>query len=264
MGEGSSYLTVPIPRAQPEPPDVTVAGTVPGGKVIPCTPLQTSGVVNRTQYRLSFPFRQGVRITIRRIHLKLPMSLEEVVSEKQELVVADFTVYKTEAEAQEAAEGLGGFASETETQRPPSYSESSERVKTKNTIARVGAITKVLRAITTERSILPITMTVIARLIGPDGEMWSDSFDVPMHFTGAVGPGNLPIGTGNIDAYADLQNGLVLDPDQRYSLALLVFVPSSVATSPVLGLELDPAKKPVAGDGEMTLWYDVETGSVGK
>src|SRR5438270_13888855 len=79
---GSSYLTVPVPTALPKPPDVAAEGKVPGGQLIPCTP--TSGtLITRTELLLQLPFPHGYQSTVRRIHLALPIFLEEAAVTEQ-------------------------------------------------------------------------------------------------------------------------------------------------------------------------------------
>lgn len=260
MSEGASFLTVGVPRAQPLPPDIAVQAQVPGGKLLPCTPFAPSDIVNRTEYRLPFPVPQGNVLTVRRIHLKLPVFIEEDELEKQVTVEITKTKYETNAEREAAFKSKGGHVTSSESHVAIGPNRAYERItSTKAFVGFEGELVLLEETVTTtERSVLPSTVAVVARLNGPEGEIWSEAFEVPCRYVeGAAGKG---IGTGTLDSYADLQNGITMYPEKTYSLALFVLVPAAVKTSPVLG-----ALAPFApGDGAITLFYDVETVPVGK
>jgi hypothetical protein len=325
MGEGSSYLAVPVPKAIAKPPDVAVEGQVPGGVLIPCTPQAGTEIVNRRQYRLVFPYRQGFQLTLRRIHVSLPVGLEEQGLAKQETTTIDSKTYASEALAKKAFESIatqikllqeskpnlsslfklqekaflegGGesagyleadaayeagvaevgrinaeiealeaeasLSTKTETIENWASDKHYTKVTTTTVKSLVGSTVRSTVTTVTEESVLPINVTVVARLIGPDGELWSDSFSVPMRYY--QGNPGAAIGTGTLDAYADLNNGIDLNPAHLYSLALFIFVPTSAATltHPQLGVEMKGAEA-VLGNGEITLLYDIETVPVGK
>ena len=260
---GMSSLTVLTPWALPQRPDVAVENQVPGGILLPCTPYPPGEVpvVNRTQYRLEFPFTQGQQLTVRRIHVKLPVGLGEREFEVSNVKTIETKKYKTTGERDEAANFTGGLPTNTNHITPISQSAPYEQVLGSVTYSpKFGEGLEVITEETVSRSVLPITMMVVVRLFGPDGEMWAESYEVPMHYvTGKMGGG---WGQGAIDSYADLNNGIPLDGEKIYSLGLEVLVPTSVKTDPQLGFALEAGTAP--GKGAVTFFYDIESTTVGK
>jgi hypothetical protein len=262
---GESYLTVPVPQALPKPPDVAIEGQVPGGVLLPCTPATAeagSVVANRNQYRLAFPVQQGTRLSLKRIHLAIPVLVAEFELEKQETTTKSKTRYKTEAEGKEAAEAKGGQPTITESVKPVGPRDPYERqiINTSYLLEETVFVRTTIQD-AVYRSVLGTTVTVVARIVGPDGEIWSESFEVPVRWVFGEPPnGN---GGGRLDAYADLTNPITVYPDKSYSLALLLFIPSSVKCNAQLGVEIRNNAE-VVGEGAVTLFYDVEPVAVGK
>lgn len=259
MSVGISYLEIPVPHAQPLEPDVAEKHYIPGGTLVRCSPFPVGSVptVNRTDYRLAFPFTQGQQLTVRRIAVDLPVLFAEKELEKQTSLVAEESENNSEAIAIEKAKT---YVIKQETIRSIGYAQRFER-EFAQTIASNFAGSKSSSEVqtTTERSVIPVSVQVVARLTGPDGLLWSESFDVAIQYV--EGPAGTAIGTGRIGAYSDLNNGIELDGSKVYGLGFSVFVPASVRTGVHLGLVMPGA---VPGNGAVTLFYDIETVPVGK
>lgn len=263
---GASYLAVPI-QAFPQVPDITVAEHMPGGILLPAAPGPGGPpvtTINRNQYRLQFPVQQGNELTLRRIHIKSPVFLAELSIETVITTGEAETLFFNEEEAKQAFEGKGGRASFVLTTAGIGPTTRYEKVKTVHGYELRGVPKRELIQLNetrTERSVLPITVTVVARLIGPDGELWSDSFEVPLSYV--LGGAGSAVGTGTLDAYADLTNPISISPEKPHSLALLVFIPAAVATNTALGFAVKNGSV-INEPGEVTLFYDVEAVPVGK
>lgn len=260
MGQGASQVAVAVPHALPREPDIPAITAVPGGVLVPCS-IEAPNKVNRNDVRVPFTPTQGARVIVRRIHLSLPVWLTEKELEKQESTDESNVKYKSEAEAIKAAEGLpeNGTTNKTVPISPATaYEQTATQVENSRVVAQVFTKTKTK----VNRSVLPVTVTVVARLNGPEGEVWSESFAVPLRYVQG-NPGTTATGVGAIDAYADLVNGLELNPEQAYSLALLIQIPAAVKTDARIGLEVINGAS-VVGKGEVTFFYDVETTPVGK
>jgi hypothetical protein len=264
MGEGASSLSIEIGQAYPMPPDIPEAGRVPGGALVPCTPFAPElPTVSRNQWRLDFPFTQGFALTLRRIQVALPVFLLELGLELQKATTKTVTRYKTGKEAEEANEGAGGYVNRSEELQTIGYATRYERIWQTTSSKFVPSLeAEHTSEIHTERSILPVTVQVVARLIGPEGLIWSESYDVPIHYVQGIAPGTAA-GSGRIDAYADLNNPIAIDPAKSYGLELLMAIPTSVGTNTQLGIEIVNGSF-VQGKGEVVFFYDLQTAPVGK
>jgi hypothetical protein len=259
MGEGSSQVSVPIVLAQPAPPDITTLGHVPGNKFFPCTP-EGAEKASRTQYRVDFPFKQGYAARIHSIHFTLPVFLEELSLGSQTSEGLRQTKYKTEGEAQEAVEGKEGQFNLEETVTNPGPEQRYERrVEKGNEWSREGTIAREKVTTTIEWSTLPCPARVIARLVGPEGIIWAETFEVDLAWSlgGHIGAFT---GIGAIDQFVDLTNPIAIDPTKTYGLELLISVGSLISTNVKIG----PSVAPTGPGGEATFFYDLETTAVGK
>jgi hypothetical protein len=116
----------------------------------------------------------------------------------------------------------------------------------------------------TERSILPITATLLAALYGPAGVLWFESFEVPLRLIGGEGPGE-DFGIGRVGTYADLTNPIPLRPDQEvYGFGFEIFIPTKKATKVSVGQEFAEATPNEPGPGLVTFFYDIEAADLGK
>jgi hypothetical protein len=261
---GESSVSIPVEQAFPAPPDVAVVGEVPGGAVFPCTPQIPRGapVRNRTEWLIPFAFTQGQQLRITRIRVALPVFLEEGELDKGEVVDKSETKFKTEGEVNE--EEARSHRSDTSTTWI-GYETRYEKITTTVVPIPGTALTLVTNTHTaSERSVLPVTVTVIARLTGPDGPIWSSSWDVPLHY--AHGEAGHAFGTGTIEEYIDLNNGLTINPEQPLTLALLVSVPSTVKSNIQIGPEFNTGTGlfVVAPNGEVELYYETEPVAINK
>jgi hypothetical protein len=271
MSVGASQLFVAIPQAFPKRPDIAASGQVPGGVFVPCTPIGpafggTAPLVNRNEYRLDFQIPAGFILAVKRIHVKLPVLLVEDALETLPAVTEiHSTTYASETEAVEAAAGKGGNpggeAHPTTTRKPISPTAPYEFTNDVATVTRSGTFVLIEHKLESQKSVLPCTPTIVTRLKGPEGEMWSESFEVPLRYLS--GTAGVATGTGVIDAYADLQNALSIDPGKTYSLAFAIFIPSTELTNPQLGTEIHNGTQE-QGSGGVTLFYDIEHAPVGK
>jgi hypothetical protein len=252
-GEGRDYAAIPVPKAQPEPPDVQEAGRVPGGVLVPCTPAPGAQTSRRTSYVIKF---QGVRAEITRILVKLPVWLEEKeVEETPHATTETRQSFETEAEASHAANYR---VTQEEEITPQGYEQPFESKKTTSTA--FAQTNKLIVEDTTaiKRSVLPTTVTVVARISGPEGPVWSQSFDVLLHPVKGEPPHT--IGTGLLEQYVDLDNNIPIDAEKVYGLELLVFVPSKAASN----IQIGTIGEDQEGEGEVVLFYVYETGPVNK
>lgn len=256
MSEGASTIPVGVSVCQPLPPDIAKTFECPGSQLLPCTPDSPTDVkTGRTQYALKFLGRSAA---IRRIGLSIPIQLEEIELEQATTKGQIGTIYKTETEAKEAQENIGGRLNNSLESTPIGPDARFEETNVGTEIARFGTQVDVFTTTATSRSVLPITPTVVARIIGEDGVKWAGSFDVPVRWASGV-PGKA-IGLGVLEAYADLVNPLELDSSKTYGLELLVFIPTPVKTNTRLGLT--PGGEP--GPGLVTIFYDLEEGTPNK
>jgi len=264
MGEGASYLSLPIVRCFPQPPDIAVAGHVPGGVLLPCAPENgTATTTGKKQYLVDFAFKQGVRLTIKRIHVDLPLLMAENELEEHTEEEINFTEYETEPEVAEAVHGKGGRLKNFQTIKPISYAAPYEFTSGEITLEfGFSKEVKETRKTRLKRSVLPITVTIQVQLNGPGGELWAQSFDAELHYV--YGNPGLAIGTAHIAMYADLVNPLVIDPDKVYGLQLYMLVPSSVKTNMQIGTIAENETIKFGNGGEVRFFYDIETGSPGK
>jgi hypothetical protein len=267
MGEGASQLLIPVPQAVAAPPDVITELQVPGGVTVPLTPSTASGTprIRRNQARIDFQAQQGTTVTVRRIHVALPVFLQEQsLEEPPEVTNEEIKLYKTEAEAKEAAEGKEGTGSSSKEIQPIS---ATTRFEERHTIFEPtflgGKFAKFVERLAIARSVLPIDVTVKLAIIGPEGEMWSEGYTVPVRYMGLGAAGAGAIGTGTIDAYSDLVNGIELNTEKQYGLLMSVFVPTTKTTDLQLGVEMSN-NAAVLGKGGVTLFYDIATGAPGK
>lgn len=87
---------------------------------------------------------------------------------------------------------------------------------------------------------------------------------------GNLGPGHF-VGGATISAYADLQNGITINPSQTYGIGVSILVPSNgpgpfgvpLPVNAQIGVGFVNGKA-TTGMGEITLFYDIETVAVGK
>src|SRR5579872_4735437 len=103
----SATLTVELPTATPQPPDVAEAGVAPGGISVPCTPT-ASPTVRRNQFALNFATQQGFELHLVRMRLLLPVGIVEKKLLESTATLTNVTKYKTAEEAKEAFELKGG------------------------------------------------------------------------------------------------------------------------------------------------------------
>lgn len=261
IGAGRSSITIPVPRALPQPPDVAVLGEVPGGVLVPVTDATKPAGGAQALYPLTF---QGVRAAINRITLRLPVWLEELANETASSENSVTTQYNSEKAAEENATTVGGPVVLFETHVIPStVDQRLEIEEIENAFILEKAAWRVRKSEIVKRawSVLPMTATVVARIVGPEGTIWSQGFDVPLRLQ-KLPAGGGP-GTGVLEAYVDLTNGLPIDCEKRYSLQLLIFVPAGVKTNAQLGREVVNGKF-VVGTGGVVIYYDYETGPPSK
>lgn len=258
---GASYLTITVEQALPKPPDVAAEGKVPGGQLIPCTPQYPEGqaLANRTGYRLAFGLQQGSYVTLRRIHLQLPVYVGETGFEKTTQTTKQEKRKETKAGEPPEYEPI-----ESQSISPIGFDSRYEKKVTTYKVKVTGPVVTEEEEMTISRSVLPITVTVVVRLYTPDGVAWTESFEVPVHY--AFGAAGAAVGVGLLDSYADLTNPIPIDPGARNFIQVSVFIPSSVKTNTQIGVEINTEKaEAFAGStGEITLLYDLETGPVGK
>ncbi len=269
---GRDVLLVPVTQWLPIPPDVAATGSDPPNELLPCTPWEGGKqppLYMRNQAALTF---QGVRATIKRILLNFPVLLIEKATEVTTSLAVSETAFKTEEERNHAYEGEGGLDWFDEPEKAGTPDSPWESSTTKPAYEKKGAGELVKTSSTkTERSVLPVTVKVVARINGPEGTLWTQSFEVPIHYAGSLGggkpPGSAP-GVGTLEQYVDLQNEIPLDCTDTYGLELLVYVPSSVETNVQLGTviakisgeghaEIEPGST-----GAVSIFYDLETGPI--
>lgn len=261
VGTGRSNIAVAVPQALPLPPDVAKLGEVPGGILIPCTDSSKPAGGAQALYPLTF---QGIRASVNRISLRLPVWMEELLNEKSSSENVVTTQYHTEKLAEEAALAEGGPLVLSEIHvTPKTVDQRLEIEEIENAYILEKAAFRVRKSEIVKRqwSVLPVTVTVVARIIGPEGTIWSQGFDVPLRFQKQAAGGGP--GTGVLESYVDLTNGLPIDCEKRYSLELLIFVPTGVKTNTQLGLET-VNEKTFAGTGGVVIYYDYETGPPSK
>lgn len=264
---GSSELVVPVPFATP------ISTGLPTPPFL-LQQFEPSGAgaqrVKGRLYPLPFGIGDGFQVAVRRIHLRLPVVVTEVPGgESRTVTTEDRSHYATETEAVSAFEGAGGKPTETVTVTPGTPGEPF--VKTVTTYAyahEFGNFVATTVKTTTTTSVLPASVQLLAALIGPEGAVWAQSFDVPVPWAhGSQETGN-GVGQGIVDSYADLQNPLVMTPNRNiYGLALYGRIPSCGIEGPSLkiGLEVDYKGVPQNGEhSEVTLFYDIERAPVGK
>lgn len=277
---GASQLAIPVAVALPAPPDIPELGEVPGGTLFACTPYAwvtnvhgavvgepLQGTIGRTQYPLSFGVRQGFIAVIRRVHLRLPVFIEELALEKHEEEETSATKYKTEEEAVNAAAGAGGSVLSTEHSKPLTPLQPYEKLKETFTTTRAGSEVKTVTKRTTEKSVLPVAIQVVAALIGPEGHIWAETNDVDLtYFSGVAGKAT---GYGLLDTYYDLVNPIPTDQSNEWGLGLSLRVPGTVKTNPQIGTEV--IKKGQFGlqssnslNSEVIFFYDLEDAPVHK
>ncbi len=257
IGTGRNNIVVAVPQALPKPPDVVKEGEVPGGVLLPCTLAGKPAGGLQSLIPLTF---EGVRATIDRVALSLPVFLQENGTEE---VTGEKTVkthYNTLKLAKEATEALPPIPIEEEDATLATPNQRFEHNESKIFYALEEATWDVVVAtdITQHLGVLPITVTVIARIVGPEGPLWSQSFDVPLRYVKGIAGG--AIGAGVLEAYADLTNPLPIDCERKYSLQLLIFVPTATKPNVQLGLTSAAA----AGNGSATVYYNFETGPPSK
>lgn len=178
MGEGSSYLTVPIDQALPKPPDVTIEGQVPCGGLVAFTPVGATAM-ERRKYRLQFPVGQGVSLTLTRLRIQVPVFLEELELREQSVPFTETRKYETEEEAEHGRLGKEGQDNKSETIKQIAWDSPYERVLIDgSTYKREGTLVIREGHVRSWRSLLPVTVQVVVGLFGPDGEVWSQAFDV--------------------------------------------------------------------------------------
>jgi hypothetical protein len=259
---GESQLQLDVLQALPKPPDVKEEGRVPGGQLTPLSPAQGAPTCRRNEYLLAFQSPQGTRLAIKRIHLRLPVYLEERELESQTTSDESNAKYRTEAQAISAAESLpeNGTTNATNSAISPEapYQHTSTHLESSRILSQVFQSTK--QVVT--RSVLPVTIQVLAAIMGPDGQIWSESFDVPINYV--RGTPASAIGTGLIDTYADLTNALPIDPTKVYGLAFYVRIPTTVTTNTQLGIENEGGGATVGKNSSVTLFYDIESAPIGK
>jgi hypothetical protein len=269
MRVGASTLTIPIASAQPKEPDVIEAGHVPGGVLVPVTPgSPKESVTRRNNWRLSFPFTQGFLLTIRRLHVVLPVVLSELALEKSTTTMTTRKKYASKAEAVEAQGGKGGIF--TKIQRIAPIGQDTHFVEEKITnvskVEDVGEETNLVvveEQVETLRSVIPTSVTVVVRINGPEGPIWADSYEAPIHYAQTAAPPGS--GSGLVDAYADLVNGIpIAGAVGEYSMEILLAVPTTVATNTQIGPEMKNGAVVAGTQGAVTFFYDVEQAPMGK
>jgi hypothetical protein len=260
VGTGRNELAIAIPQALPKPPDITTLGEVPGGLLIACTPNEPppGGTTKRTNYALKF---EGIRAQIRRLAILLPVFVGEQVLQKQTVTTETRTIYGTEEEAIKAYNFVGGAPLLDKTQVPIAPDQAFESEVNKFAYFRELEVVEAQGKKETERSVLPITVQVVVRINGPEGTIFSESFDVPVRYV--FGPAGKGAGAGLLEKYVDLVNPLAIDCDFTYGLELLVFIPASVVTNTQLGVTLNK-EAAVQGTGGVSFYYDLETGPPSK
>lgn len=264
---GNGATEVEVVRAIPALPDVPNEQRLPGGVMTPLTPQPVGRLaIRRNQYAVEFPALQGVELTIKRIYISLPVALREHGLETQETSDTTRTFFEKESEAREAYEAKGvGHPGESNEGTPMTYTQPFTRTITTHNItyAKAPPELKDQQTTTTEQSALPVTVTLLIALTNPDGTLWAESFDIPLHYTKGAEAGEYE-GTGALSAYADLQNAIPVRPDKTaYGLAVSAFLPItgdaylSVGQTTIVGFR-------ETGPGAIKLFYDIENVELGK
>ena len=221
-------------------------------------------LARRNNWRLTFPFGDGYQATVRRIHVLLPVFLEELNLETTTAEDTNVTQYETEEEAGKRVLGFEGQPTSSSRIQAIGGSTRYESVVASFTYKANKRLVEVTEKTTTKRSLLPVTITVVVRLNGPEGAVWAESYEVPVGY--AFGVAGKAKGVGLVDAYADLVNGLVIPtPQSSFSMEILLLVPAAVFSNAQIGLEVLELSSPAPGtQGKVAFFYDLETVPVGK
>jgi hypothetical protein len=237
-----------LPRLPPGVPTLLTAG-----------PADKEAKVNRNTWRVSFAVQQGFHVVLRRIAVRLAMKITE--NKLQKTVVENETQlhFKTEGEAQEHFESLGGVPGRTVVNTPGTFSTPKRTVTTEYTRERVGTVVNVKEKVTETEAVFPNTATLTVRLVGPEGEIWTTTTDVALHlFEGIDG-----FGFGTATEYADLTNALSLDAQSgSYGFQLELFLPTTVETEPVV--EAAPGETVPRPESVIRVFYDIEPVALNK
>lgn len=189
-------------------------------------------------YALPFDPSQMQVYAVNRIHLELPILILE--SENETLPEFDHKEtfqYSNEAEATNATNWVGGGIAENTVITPQSvgapYEERIEQVGRGKAGFNVFITTKTKRS----KSVLPIEADIVARLIGPEGVVWSNSYPITVRYVGQGGgvKGGKGMGIAFIDSYTDLNNPLIVFGDQNYTLHLFMSLPTLATTNSQVG-----------------------------
>jgi hypothetical protein len=251
-----SQIELPIPQALPQPPDVAAEGKVPGGELLPCLPVNGEPRYGKA-WLLELGLGDGFEIEISRFRLAFPVFLNEnagVITEN--LQTKNETVFETEAEAKEASFAKGGLPALQVTEHPITIDSRYENVEVKPKYTHEANVVVNDEETVIRRSLLPITVTVAVRLIGPDGPIWGDSYDVPISYVQGNATEGEGAGLGLLEEYVDLTNPLTLSSEEGpYGIELLVYMPErkEVFANLQLGVTIEN-EQAVPGTGGITLY----------
>lgn len=194
-----------------------------------------------------------------RLHYELPVLFVEKELEKETQTVEQSTIFKTELEAKERFENVGGFPQiEFDTvaatfTSPFQVTEKASEQKLEGTKLKTRTVT------TTETSTLPVTMQLIFRLVSRGVVLWSNPVPCDIHYAvGTFGVENSVRGTGYIEGYADLVNPLGVVSGEPLELQVWAQVPSRNQTQ--INYPFVIAKEGSFGEASQAsyaLYYDV-------
>ncbi len=257
---GSSQLTIPVNQDLAD--DALPANEVAGGILTPLKPFFGEDTFQRDFHLVRFDApHAATRLLIRRLRLRLPVMLGEAGELETETdEIREESHHPSEAEAEAAAATYTIKDEEIIPIGPDRHYE--KRVEQIIATEHGGAQSNAISKVTISRSVLPITIIILARLVGPDGELWSDSFETPIRYVS--GPPSTALGAGFLNTYADLTNPLTIDPNKLYGLGFSVLVPTHVKTIPGLGQELSGTEARGGEHGEATFFYDILAAPAGK
>lgn len=255
-------LSVPIPESIPVTSTLANTNLAKGGLL---TEYGTYlGAVEPTVVQGGYPVRFDPSImqvyAVSRIHLLLWVFIGEgEVETTPSIITLDETIqYGTLLEAEEIAAGKEGkpitkiTRQQTTVNRP--WTQTTESTET--THAAESRVVHTTVATTELRQVLPITVQVVAQLEGPEGIVWSQTFDVLVKWNGGAGSVGHLAGTGVLDGYADLVNPLTVYASQNYRLRLFVAVPTAAVTNTQLAITVEPEKPARGAPSAITFFYD--------
>lgn len=239
---------------------LTTPIAAPGGLAVPFA-FESALTVRGQQLLIDFGPTPAQQLSVQRLYVQIPLLLTET---ERETTTSENTEER-ECASGEEAEILSKqyIVSELLSDIPAGYEQHAETV-TKAIVSSNFLGTKMgqVYRLTSTRSLLPITPTVTIALCGPEGTIWNEDFQIPVHIVGG-NPGSF-VSVGNIATYTDLTNPLILTPALgQYGFAFTIFIPTSLKSNPRLGATY-ANNTLTETPGNVTLFYDIQQTTLGK